>query len=92
MGNTTTDRKLPGEYDATEIVDLRDLEAPEPMVRILEAGVQLGPQDHCIAHLPHVPHPLFPHLETRGLGWQVFDQRDGSALIVIRRASCKPPA
>ena len=55
------------------------------MVKILEAGLQLGPNDHYIAHLPHVPHPLFPHLESRGLAWQVYEQEDGSALVVIRR-------
>ena len=85
MENTESGPLLPGEYDTAGIVDLRGLEAPEPMVRILEAGVQLGPEDNYIAHLPHVPHPLFPQLEARGLDWQAFEQKDGSALVVIRR-------
>jgi hypothetical protein len=38
-----------------------------------------------LAHLPHVPEPLFPHLEMRGLKWQVFEEPDGSALMLIRR-------
>jgi len=67
------------------IVDLRDLEAPEPMQKILLACAQLGPDDKYLAHLPHVPNLLFPHLETRGLHWQVHENTDGSALILIRR-------
>jgi len=76
-----TDKNVP------EIVDLRGLEAPEPMEKILMASAQLEKDDIYIAHLPHVPAPLFPHLETRGLDWQVFEETDGSALVLIRRAS-----
>ena len=67
------------------IVDLRDLEAPEPMQKILLACTQMGTDDKYLAHLPHVPNLLFPHLETRGLRWQVHEKADGSALLLIRR-------
>jgi hypothetical protein len=70
-----------------DIIDLRDLEAPEPMEKILLACAQLGPDDHYLAHLPHVPGPLFPHLETRGLAWQIHEEADGSVLILIRKSS-----
>ena len=70
-----------------DIVDLRGLEAPEPMEKILQACAQLGPDDYYLAHLPHVPGPLFPILATRGLDWQVFEQADESALVLIRRSS-----
>lgn len=70
-----------------DIVDLRGLEAPEPMEKILLACAQLGQDDYFLAHLPHVPDPLFPILATRGIGWQVFEQVDGSALVLIRRSS-----
>ena len=51
-----------------DIIDLCNLEAPEPMVRILSAGAQLGPEDKYLARLPHVPYPLFPLLETPWTG------------------------
>jgi hypothetical protein len=69
------------------IVDLRELEAPEPMETILMASTQLKSGDVYVAHLPHVPTPLFPHLEARGLDWQVFEETDGSALVLIRKQS-----
>ena len=70
-----------------EIIDLRDLEAPEPMEKILLACAQMEPDDYYLAHLPHVPAPLFPILATRRLDWQVFEQEDESALVLIRRSS-----
>ena len=70
-----------------EIIDLRGLEAPKPMEKILLACAQMGPDDYYLAHLPHVPAPLFPILAARGLNWQVFEQEDESALVLIRRSS-----
>jgi hypothetical protein len=75
------------DVDSSNVVDLRDLEAPEPMVQILLACTHLGPDDCYTAHLPHVPGPLFPHLESRGLAWQVQEQTDGSALLSVRKVS-----
>jgi hypothetical protein len=76
--------------DLPEIIDLRGLEPPEPMEIILTAAMQLGTTGVYIAHLPHIPFPLFPILETRGLQWQVHEKTDGSALVLIRRKNCKP--
>jgi len=85
MNNNTAMYPGLADLDPSEFVDLRGLEAPEPMVKILVACAQLGPNDRYLAHLPHVPTPLFPHLESRGLFWQVHEQTDGSALLAIRR-------
>ena len=71
------------ESEIPQIVDLRELEAPGPMETILMACAQLKPDEKYLAQLPHVPNPLFPHLETRGMQWQVFEQADGSALLLI---------
>jgi len=71
--------------DIPEIIDLCNLEAPEPMEKILFAGAQLGPDDIYLARLPHMPFPLLPILEQRGLAWQTHGQEDGSVLILIRR-------
>jgi hypothetical protein len=73
--------------DIPDINDLRDLEAPEPMVSVLLACTKLEGDEVYLAHLRHVPHPLFPHLKTRGMQWKVFEQEDGSALLLIRRAA-----
>jgi len=67
-----------------DIIDLCNLEAPEPMVRILSAGAQLGAEDIYLARLPHVPFPLFPLLEQRELDWQIHEEDDGRVLILIR--------
>ena len=75
------------EDNTPEIIDLRDLEAPEPMEIILQACAKLGPDNSYAAHLPHVPFPLFPILQSRGLTWQVQEEADGSAVITIRKAS-----
>ena len=72
--------------DATpEIVDLRNLEAPEPMEKILIACAQLNTGEFFLAHLPHTPNMLFPHLESRGLNWWVHEEPDQSALVLIRK-------
>jgi len=73
--------------DLPDIIDLRGLEPPEPMEIILTACTRLGLDDECLAHFPHVPSPLFPILETRGFTWQVFEEEDGSALLLIRRGT-----
>jgi hypothetical protein len=67
-----------------DIVDLRDLEAPEPMEKVLLACSQLVDGEFFLAHLPRVPAMLFPHLETRGLNWWVHEEEDHSALLLIR--------
>jgi hypothetical protein len=71
--------------DIPEAVDLRGLEAPEPMEKILLACTQMPADELYLAHLPHIPEPLFPLLDIRGLKWQVFEEPDGSALVLIRR-------
>ncbi len=73
--------------NSPEINDLRNLEAPEPMERILSAGAQLGSEDIYLARLPHTPFPLFPLLENRGLNWQIHQEEDGCVLILIRKSS-----
>ncbi len=68
-----------------DMVDLRELEAPEPMEKVLLACSQLDAGDFFLAHLPRVPTLLFPHLETRGLNWWVHEEEDHSALLLIRK-------
>jgi hypothetical protein len=85
MNKSAADYFSTDQKDLPEVVDLRDLEAPEPMEKILLACTRLEPNGLFLAHLPHIPHPLFPHLESRGMVWQVHEKADGSALLLIRR-------
>jgi hypothetical protein len=71
--------------EVPEIIDLRNLEAPIPMEKVLLACSQLEPTEFFLAHLPHVPIMLFPHLESRGLQWWVYEEPDQSALVLIRK-------
>lgn len=87
MNQPTLDYFSSLEEETSRIVDLRGLEAPEPMVKILLSCSELGPHDTFIGRLPHAPHPLFPHLQVRGLDWQLREDTDGSTLIAIRKRS-----
>lgn len=71
--------------DSVEVVDLREFEAPAPMEKVLMACSQLEPGEVYTAHLPRVPIMLFPHLEARGLHWQVQEEADQSAILTIRK-------
>jgi len=70
-----------------DIVDLRGLEAPEPMERILTACAQLEADEVYLARLPHEPSPLFPLLKARRLIWQLHEEAEDSVLILIGRES-----
>jgi hypothetical protein len=76
--------ELPGTV-LPDVIDLRTLEAPEPMQRILLACAQLEADEYYLARLPHVPYPLFQHLDARGLDWQVYEEAEDSTLILIRK-------
>lgn len=71
---------------AAEVVDLRELEAPEPMEQCLLATAELQPGASWLALLPRVPQLLLPRLKERGLAHHFLEQPDGTALIRI----CKP--
>ena len=72
--------------DTPAIADLRLLEAPEPMHQVLLAASQLVGKRTYYARLPHVPRPLFPLLEERGLRWWVHEETDQSALLAVKAA------
>ena len=73
--------------NAPDIVDLRDLEAPEPMHHVLLAASRLDGDQIYYARLPHVPYPLFPLLEERELRWWIHGEPDQSALLAVRAAN-----
>ncbi|WP_395683243.1 DUF2249 domain-containing protein [Dokdonella sp.] len=69
-------------------LDLRDLAAPEPFLRALDAADALAPGDVVCVLTPMLPHPLLAALAERGLGFRAENLADGSARVRIER----PPA
>ena len=57
------------------------------MEKVLIACAQLNAGEFFLAHLPHRPNLLFPHLESRGLSWWVHEEPDQSALVLIRKVA-----
>jgi uncharacterized protein (DUF2249 family) len=67
-------------------LDNRDLDPPEPMVRILGAAEMLGPGETLSALLRREPVFLFPQLEKRGYRWLGGFTPDGSTYELTIRA------
>ena len=67
-------------------MDNRDLEPPEPMVRILAAADKLAPGETLSALLRREPVFLFPQLEKRGLHWLGGFTPDGTTYELTVRA------
>ena len=66
-------------------VDLRDLEPPEPMVRIL-AAVESGAEGPFTFLLAREPYPLY--LILSGMGWKCSARRESDAVVVtVTRAA-----
>lgn len=70
---------------APELLDLRGLEPPEPMVAVLERAATLAPGGLLLARMPRVPRLLWPRLEERGLRGSCEEQPDGTALLCVER-------
>ena len=67
-------------------LDNRDLEPPEPMVRILAAAEKLAPGETLSALLRREPVFLFPQLEKRGYRWLGGFTPDGVTYELTVRA------
>ncbi|KRR27826.1 universal stress protein [Bradyrhizobium lablabi] len=72
--------------EPTVQLDNRDLEPPEPMVRILAAAEKLGPGETLSALLRREPVFLFPQLEKRGYRWLGGFSPDGATYELTVRA------
>ena len=69
-------------------LDNRDLDPPEPMVRILAAAEKLSPGQTMSALLRREPVFLFPELEKRGHSWRGGFTPDGTAYeLTVRIAA-----
>lgn len=65
------------------LLDLRNLEPPQPMQRVLEALNGLAPGGALIALTRFRPVHLLELLEERGLAWETTEQADGSWETII---------
>lgn len=66
-------------------LDNRDLEPPEPMVRILAAVESMAPGEVLSALLCREPVFLFPQLAKRGHAWRGAFEPDGATYKVLVR-------
>lgn len=67
-------------------LDLRHLEAPEPMVRARDAANRLAPGEAVVIVAPRLPRPLLMELAHLGFDAEPeAPQADGSVRVVIRR-------
>ena len=69
------------------LVVLTELEAPEPMRRILSALAAMRPGDVFLALLPHRPAPLLPLLDAKGAQYDLAVRPDGQALLWLSPGS-----
>ena len=68
-------------------IDVRGLEPPEPMVRILEAVERLQPGDAIEVLHERRPMFLYPQLDDRGFVHETDEPEPGTVRIVIRHGS-----
>ncbi|MCF8476036.1 MAG: DUF2249 domain-containing protein [Pseudolabrys sp.] len=69
-------------------LDNRDLDPPEPMVRILAATEEMAPGDVLSALLCREPVFLFPELAKRGHRWRGAFEGDGETYKVLVQIGC----
>ena len=72
---------------AEDPVDLRGLEAPEPLERVLQETARLRAGESFLAHTPRFPRLLLGRLAEEGVSVNVHQEPDGSALILCWRSS-----
>ena len=68
-----------------ELLDLRHLPAPEPLLHIERALARLPADAVLHAHTPMLPGPLLDRLHAAGWHYALRLLPDGSAIVAIRR-------
>ena len=71
------------------VLDVRDLEPPEPMVRTLAALEELPPGGTLVQLNVRVPQFLLPRLQERGFTYEVREQAPDLVRVFIRRAAAE---
>lgn len=75
-----------GEEEEFVVLDVRDLEPPEPMVRTLMALEELPPDRTLLQINVRVPQFLLPQLEARGFEYEIREQPGGPVRVFIRHS------
>ena len=66
-------------------VDCRELEPPEPMVKVLEAVEKMGKEEAVLMLHRKRPTLLFPRLKEKGLEFELTEKEDESIELLIWR-------
>ena len=66
------------------LLDARDLEPPEPMVRTMEALDKLATSERLLVLLPREPYPLYRALQLNGFTWKSEGRADGTVEVLIQ--------
>ncbi len=69
------------------VLDVRGLEPPQPMVRVLEEIERLGPGAELEVHHDRRPMFLYPQLDERGFVHETDEPEPGLVRILIRRGA-----
>ena len=69
------------------VLDVRGLEPPQPMVRVLQEIDRLGPGAELEVHHDRRPMFLYPQLEERGFVHETDEPEPGLVRILIRRGA-----
>ena len=75
---------------APTVLDVRGLEPPHPMVRVLEAIERLGPGERLVVLHERRPMFLYPQLDDRGFAHETDEPAPGLVRILIRRGRPAP--
>jgi len=78
-------RAQPPQAAGLLVLDVRELEPPEPLVRVLEALDRLAPGQRLEVRHSRRPTFLYPQLEDRGFVHETDEPEPGLVRIVIRR-------
>lgn len=66
-------------------VDCRELEPPEPMVKVLEAVEKMGKEEAVLMLHRKKPALLLPRLKEKGLDFELTEKEDESIELLIWR-------
>jgi TusA-related sulfurtransferase len=72
---------------ATIELDVRGMQAPEPLERVLESLDRLGPGDRLVVKINCRPIPLFRILERNGYAHEEWPGTDSLLEIAIRKST-----
>jgi len=87
-GDPVTPGTVTGTHDAAPtVLDVRGLEPPQPMVRILDALGQLSAGECLEVHHDRRPLFLYPQLDERGFLYETDERAPGLVHIRIRRGT-----